>query len=274
MASFSQDDRPPQNPAACQDENVHLRRALGTQPVIDQAKGMLMAQHGCTSDEAFAMLAQASQRDNRKLSVIAQDMITGVAGSRSERAGQGPGGAPARNPEPRDAAADLRDIAADAREKAADDRDRIADQRDTETQLREAVAAEEQAQVDAVIAGALLRDQLAERRDRQADVRDRAAERRPAGSYEDSVGASWDRGRAQMERSLSGEERDLSAGDAADLRALWRRAGISRAADADACDEAAIDRLRSAVDRLEADLARDATELDRTAAAADRATDA
>jgi two-component system, response regulator / RNA-binding antiterminator len=42
--------------------------------VIDQAKGMLMAAHGCSPDEAFAMCA-ASQRENRKVRAIAVAMI-------------------------------------------------------------------------------------------------------------------------------------------------------------------------------------------------------
>ncbi len=80
MATSAADDRTRPGPADLQDEIRHLRRALATRPTIDQAKGILMAQHGCTADEAFAMLAAASQRTNRKVSDIAAGMIHNTVG--------------------------------------------------------------------------------------------------------------------------------------------------------------------------------------------------
>ena len=139
--------------ASAGDEIRHLQRALQSQPVIEQAKGLLIAQHGCTPDEAFAMLTQASQRENRKLRDIARAMIDGAA----------PG------------AADRRVLAADARDRAADARDRAADERDV-------VIAQERADVDAVIARAVLRDRSAEQRDRRADQRDLLSDELLAGS--------------------------------------------------------------------------------------------
>jgi response regulator NasT len=62
----------------CQDEVRDLRAALVTRPVIDQAKGLLIAHHGCSPEEAFEMLAQASQRCNRKVRDIAQAMVDGA----------------------------------------------------------------------------------------------------------------------------------------------------------------------------------------------------
>jgi AmiR/NasT family two-component response regulator len=59
----------------CQDTVDHLRAALRTRPVIDQARGILIAAHGCTPEEAFAMLAEASQRDNRKLRDVAAAVV-------------------------------------------------------------------------------------------------------------------------------------------------------------------------------------------------------
>jgi response regulator NasT len=59
----------------CQEEVDDLRTALETRPVIDQAKGILIGQHHCTPDEAFAMLADASQRSNRKLRDVAQAIV-------------------------------------------------------------------------------------------------------------------------------------------------------------------------------------------------------
>jgi response regulator NasT len=40
-------------------------------PVIEQAKGILMAQHGCGPDEAFDLLRRASQRFNVPVRVLA-----------------------------------------------------------------------------------------------------------------------------------------------------------------------------------------------------------
>jgi len=62
----------------CQDEVRDLRAALVTRPVIDQAKGLLVAEHGCSPEDAFGMLVQASQRCNRKLRDIAKAMVDGA----------------------------------------------------------------------------------------------------------------------------------------------------------------------------------------------------
>lgn len=59
-------------------DNDDLHGALATRPVIDQAEGILMAQHRCSPDETFGMLAQASQRDNRKVSEPAAEIVAGV----------------------------------------------------------------------------------------------------------------------------------------------------------------------------------------------------
>jgi AmiR/NasT family two-component response regulator len=59
----------------CQSEVEDLKAALTTRPVIDQAKGILMAERGCTPEEAFAMLSNASQRDNRKVRDIARALV-------------------------------------------------------------------------------------------------------------------------------------------------------------------------------------------------------
>jgi response regulator NasT len=63
---------------ACQEEVDQLREALDTRPIIDQAKGMLIARHGCSADEAFRMLSAASQRENRKLRDVAKAMVEGA----------------------------------------------------------------------------------------------------------------------------------------------------------------------------------------------------
>lgn len=57
-------------------ENLHL--AIQSRAVIEQAKGILMVQRRCDAAEAFAILAGASQRSNRKLRDIAQAIVDGV----------------------------------------------------------------------------------------------------------------------------------------------------------------------------------------------------
>jgi GAF domain-containing protein len=56
-----------------------MRAAMESRSVIDMAKGMLMAQHGCTAEEAFTILSHASQRSNRKLRDIARAMVDGTS---------------------------------------------------------------------------------------------------------------------------------------------------------------------------------------------------
>jgi ANTAR domain-containing protein/GAF domain-containing protein len=62
-----------------QAESVSFRAAqLDTTPVIEQAKGMLMAQQGCGPDEAFDLLRRASQRFNVPVRVLAARLVHGV----------------------------------------------------------------------------------------------------------------------------------------------------------------------------------------------------
>lgn len=56
----------------------HLRTALESRAVIEQAKGILMHRHGCTADEAFGRLATESQNQGRKLREVAADLVTSV----------------------------------------------------------------------------------------------------------------------------------------------------------------------------------------------------
>jgi len=49
--------------------------------VIEQAKGILMAQQQCGPEEAFDLLRQASQRTNVKLRVLAAKIVEQVASS-------------------------------------------------------------------------------------------------------------------------------------------------------------------------------------------------
>ncbi|XVS62208.1 ANTAR domain-containing response regulator [Actinosynnema sp. CA-299493] len=54
---------------------AELDQALTSRAVIDQAKGIIMAVHGITADEAFAMLAARSQRENVKLRDLAHRFV-------------------------------------------------------------------------------------------------------------------------------------------------------------------------------------------------------
>src|SRR5882757_11009856 len=54
---------------------ARLRAQLETMPVIEQAKGILIAQTGCSPEEAFALLRQASQRGNVRVSELAASIV-------------------------------------------------------------------------------------------------------------------------------------------------------------------------------------------------------
>lgn len=58
--------------------NGQLKEALASRDLIGQAKGILMARKGCDADEAFDVLRRASQRVNRKLREVAQDVVDGT----------------------------------------------------------------------------------------------------------------------------------------------------------------------------------------------------
>src|SRR4051795_12764852 len=53
----------------------NLQTALETRAVIDQAKGILMERYKLTADQAFQVLVQASMKTNRKLRVVAADLV-------------------------------------------------------------------------------------------------------------------------------------------------------------------------------------------------------
>ncbi|WP_407688157.1 ANTAR domain-containing protein [Mycobacterium sp. HUMS_1102779] len=57
------------------DTVVSLERALTSRAEIDQAKGALMAIHGCDADEAFQRLVRGSQEQNVKLHEVARQLL-------------------------------------------------------------------------------------------------------------------------------------------------------------------------------------------------------
>ena len=64
------------------DQARNMRRAMESRAVIEQAKGVLMAQRGVDADQAFELLRQASQRSNRKLRDIAVGIVASTQADR------------------------------------------------------------------------------------------------------------------------------------------------------------------------------------------------
>ena len=60
---------------------ARLQAKMSTMPLIEQAKGIVMAQQGCGAEEAFDLLRRASQRTNVKLHLLAEQIVEQVASS-------------------------------------------------------------------------------------------------------------------------------------------------------------------------------------------------
>ncbi|WP_430382533.1 ANTAR domain-containing protein [Streptomyces sp. P10-4] len=60
-------------------EIEQLRHAMDSRPVIDQARGILMAAHACTPEQAWEILRDASQRCNTKLRHVASAVTASAA---------------------------------------------------------------------------------------------------------------------------------------------------------------------------------------------------
>jgi transcriptional regulator with GAF, ATPase, and Fis domain len=58
------------------DQATNLAAAMESRETIEQAKGVLMATTGCSADEAFVLLRQQSQHENRKLRDIAEEIVS------------------------------------------------------------------------------------------------------------------------------------------------------------------------------------------------------
>jgi GAF domain-containing protein len=61
---------------AAREQATHLSTALVSRAVIDQAKGIIMGARGVTAEQAFQVLVEQSQRDNIKVRVLAERMVT------------------------------------------------------------------------------------------------------------------------------------------------------------------------------------------------------
>jgi GAF domain-containing protein len=69
--------------------NEQLMQAVASREIIGEAKGIIMERQSCTRDEAFDILRRASQRENRKLRDLAEDLVVRVENRKREgRSGQ------------------------------------------------------------------------------------------------------------------------------------------------------------------------------------------
>ena len=55
--------------------STNLAKAMESRAVIEQAKGVLMSTRRVSADEAFDVLRQRSQQENRKLRLVAEDIV-------------------------------------------------------------------------------------------------------------------------------------------------------------------------------------------------------
>jgi GAF domain-containing protein len=68
---------------ARREEVEQFRTAMASRAQIEQAKGIIMGDRGCTADEAFDLLSQESGHAHRKLRDIARTIIEDVGNGRS-----------------------------------------------------------------------------------------------------------------------------------------------------------------------------------------------
>jgi hypothetical protein len=73
---------------------ARLQARLDTMPVIEQAKGVLMAQNRCGPDEAFDLLRRASQHANVKVAVLAAQIVERVSAPEPQPAADPPRSGP------------------------------------------------------------------------------------------------------------------------------------------------------------------------------------
>jgi len=59
--------------------SLDLTEAMKSRATIEQAKGVLMAAQRCGPEDAFQVLVRASQRENRKLREIAEEIVVRTA---------------------------------------------------------------------------------------------------------------------------------------------------------------------------------------------------
>lgn len=68
----------------------HMAAAMNSRALIEQAKGVIMAERHCAADEAFAVLAKLSEYSHREIHDVAADLVDGAV----HRAAAAPSPAP------------------------------------------------------------------------------------------------------------------------------------------------------------------------------------
>jgi response regulator NasT len=61
---------------AMREENEQLRRKLESRKLVERAKGILMKSKGLSEEAAYALLRKTAMNQNRKISDIAQSLVT------------------------------------------------------------------------------------------------------------------------------------------------------------------------------------------------------
>lgn len=60
---------------ASSDESEHLSLAVVNRTIVGQAEGILMERYNLDADQAFAMLVRVSQNENRRINLVAEELI-------------------------------------------------------------------------------------------------------------------------------------------------------------------------------------------------------
>ena len=68
--------------------NDQLHQAIESREAIEQAKGIVMARHGVDPEEAFRLLAEQSQRSNRRVRDLAVELVESTARRRRDDGGR------------------------------------------------------------------------------------------------------------------------------------------------------------------------------------------
>ncbi|KPI00422.1 ANTAR domain protein with unknown sensor [Actinobacteria bacterium OK074] len=76
----TEETRLPDDAEELRTEVVQLKQAMRTRPVIDLARGILMASFGLNPEDAWTVLVNVSQHTNTKLHHLAEELVAAVNG--------------------------------------------------------------------------------------------------------------------------------------------------------------------------------------------------
>ncbi|MCZ4608089.1 anti-sigma factor antagonist [Streptomyces sp. Lzd4kr] len=79
-AAEGHDETPDTDAQDLRTENLQLKRAMQTRPVIDMARGILMATFNISATDAWTVLVEVSQNTNTKLHEVADGLADAVNG--------------------------------------------------------------------------------------------------------------------------------------------------------------------------------------------------